>query len=173
MSLLFALRIFQTLFWFLIWWRWTSKCWLGRLQFSCILFTFFESSKTVLINMVATMMMSAKLATLGLLKIMVFWNKGHDVIISVMTSPTKFYHLNYIVDVVMWPKFSNCNISMKEVIITSIFLRGALGSSSVIWDCTRNGLEILHMAKRVKLKAFWQIFRYIWKDLQRCNKNKI
>ena len=27
---------------------------------------------------------------------------------------------NYIVDVFMWPKFSNCSISMSEVITTSI-----------------------------------------------------
>ena len=30
--------------------------------------------------MVAVLMMSAKLATLGLLKIKVFWNKGYEVI---------------------------------------------------------------------------------------------
>ena len=28
---------------------------------------------------------------------------------------------NYIVDVVMWPKFGNSNTSMREVIITSIW----------------------------------------------------
>ena len=33
--------------------------------------------------MVTILMMSAKMATLGLLKIKVFWNKGYDVIISV------------------------------------------------------------------------------------------
>ena len=33
--------------------------------------------------MVAVLMMSAKLASLGLLKIKVFWNKGYDVIISI------------------------------------------------------------------------------------------
>ena len=33
--------------------------------------------------MVTTLMMSAKMATLGLLKIKVFWNKGYDVIIYV------------------------------------------------------------------------------------------
>ena len=27
---------------------------------------------------------------------------------------------NYIVDVAMWPKFGNCSISMREVIIISI-----------------------------------------------------
>ena len=36
----------------------------------------------------------------------------------------------------MWPKFGNCSICIKEFIITSekpFFLRGALGSSSIIW----------------------------------------
>ena len=42
-------------------------------------------------------MMSAKMATPGLLKITVFLNKGYDVI-----------------------KFGNCSISMREVITTSI-----------------------------------------------------
>ena len=67
-------------------------------------------------------MMSAKMATPGLLKITVFWNKGYDVIISVddVTNKILSRDSNYIVDVVMWPKFGNSSISMKEVIITSI-----------------------------------------------------
>ena len=53
--------------------------------------------------MVEFLMMSAKLATLGLLKVKVFWNKGYDVIISVCDVTKKFLSrdLNYIVDVVM------------------------------------------------------------------------
>ena len=76
---------------------------------SCFLpssFSFSESLKVFLINMVAFLMMSAKLATLGLLKIKYFE-------IKVMTS-------NYIIDVVMWPKFGNPRISMKEDIRTSV-----------------------------------------------------
>ena len=46
-----------------------------------ILLTFSESWKIFLINIVKTLMMSAKMATLGLLKLKVFWNKGYDVII--------------------------------------------------------------------------------------------
>ena len=66
-------------------------------------------------------MMSAKMATPGLLKITVFWNKGYDVIISVddVTNKILSRDSNYIVDVVMWPKFGNCSISMRKVIITS------------------------------------------------------
>ena len=56
--------------------------------------------------MVSILIKSAKLATLGLHKLKLFWNKIDD--------------SNYTVDVVMWPKFGNCSVSMREVIITSI-----------------------------------------------------
>ena len=67
-------------------------------------------------------MMSAKMATPGLRKIKVFWKKGYDVIIFVndVTNKILSRDSNYIVDVVTWPKFGNSNISMREVIITSI-----------------------------------------------------
>ena len=69
--------------------------------------------------MVTILMISAKLATL---KIKVFWNKGYDVIVSVrdVTNKVLSCDSNYIVDVVMWPKFGNSCISMREVTITSI-----------------------------------------------------
>ena len=72
--------------------------------------------------MVAILMMSAKLATLGLFKIKVFWSKGYDVIVFVhdVTNKVLSSESNYIVDMAMWPKFGNSNISMREVIITSI-----------------------------------------------------
>ena len=67
-------------------------------------------------------MMSAKMATPGLLKITVFWNKGYDVIISVddVTNKILWHDSNYIVDVFMWSKFGNSSITMREVIRTSI-----------------------------------------------------
>ena len=67
--------------------------------------------------MVAVLMMSTKLATLGLLKINLFWNKGYYVIISVhdVTSKSLLWDSNYIADVVMWPKFGISSLSMKEV----------------------------------------------------------
>ena len=72
--------------------------------------------------MVAILMMSAKLATLGPLKIKVFWNKGYDVIIYVykVTNQILSRDSNCIVDVVMLPKFGNSSIYTREVIITSI-----------------------------------------------------
>ena len=68
-------------------------------------------------------MMSAKMASPGLLKITLFWNKGYDVITSVQDVINKILSRdsNYIVDVVMWLKFGNFNISMREVIIISSF----------------------------------------------------
>ena len=47
--------------------------------------------------MVTTLIMSAKLATPGLLKIKIFQNKGYDIIILTMTSTTKFYHMTHII----------------------------------------------------------------------------
>ena len=72
--------------------------------------------------MVTVLMISAKMATLGLLKIKVFWNKGYDVIISVhdVTSKILSHGSNHTVDVVMRPKFGNSSISIREVIINSI-----------------------------------------------------
>ena len=46
--------------------------------------------------MVTILMMSAKMATLGLLKIKVFYNKGDNVIISVHDVARKFYHVTRI-----------------------------------------------------------------------------
>ena len=72
--------------------------------------------------MVTILMMSAKLATPGLLKIKIFQNKGYDVIIPNhdVTNKILLRDSNYIVDVVMWPKFGNSSISMREVVTTSI-----------------------------------------------------
>ena len=62
------------------------------------------------------------MATPGLLKITVFWNKGYNVVIPIddVTNKILSRDSNYIVRVLMWPKFDNCSISMKEVITTSI-----------------------------------------------------
>ena len=99
-----------------------------RLHFKAlcpILLTLLESLQIVLINIVETSMMSAKLDTLDLFEITVYQNKNYDVIISVSDIFKKnwSHESNYIVDVVMWPKFGNYSISMTEVITTS-FLWG-------------------------------------------------
>ena len=90
-------------------------------------------------------MMSAKIATLGLLKITVFWNKGDDVIIHIddITNKVLSRDSNYIVDVFMWTKFGYSSSSMRSYHNLSfiriwtekpLFLRGGLGWSSIVWD---------------------------------------
>ena len=116
--------------------------------------------------MVAIFMMSAKSASLGLLKIKVIWSKGHDVIISVhdVTNKILSNYSNYIVDAVISPNFGNSRIAMREVIITSIFIKiwpekpffwgVMLVQVQLFGSGTRYGFEILHqLAKGSKLKV--------------------
>ena len=72
--------------------------------------------------MVTILMKSTKMATLGLLILKLFWNNGYDVIIPVHDVIDKILSRdsNYIVDVVMRPKFCNSSISMRDFVITSI-----------------------------------------------------
>ena len=60
--------------------------------------------------MVTILMVSAKMATPGLLKIKVFLNKRYDVIISVLMSPRNFYHVTQII-LQMW----SCDQSLVTV----------------------------------------------------------
>ena len=72
--------------------------------------------------MAEVLIMSAKLATLGLLQIKAIWSKVYDVIIYFyeVTIDILSRDSNYITEGVMWPKFGNSSISMREVITTSI-----------------------------------------------------
>ena len=87
---------------------------------------FLESLTIFLINVVIILMISAKFATPGLLKIKIFRNKGYDVLNSDYDATNKIlsHDSNDIVHVVTWPKFGKSllkfGISMREVIITSI-----------------------------------------------------
>ena len=67
--------------------------------------------------MVTILMMSAKMATLGLLKISAFWNKGYDVIISAHDVTNKFlsHDSNYIIDVVMSPKLVTVSFQWEKL----------------------------------------------------------
>ena len=101
------------------------KKYMYRLDFDTkllILLTFLESIKIVLKKKVAILVTSAKMTTPGLLKIKIFWKNDFDVITYVHDVTNKILSCdsNYIVDVVMWPKFGNPSISMREVIIISI-----------------------------------------------------
>ena len=72
--------------------------------------------------MVTILMMWAQLATPALIGIKIFQNKGYKVIILAykVTNKNLSRDANYILDVVMWEKFGNSSISMREVIITSM-----------------------------------------------------
>ena len=69
-----------------------------------------------------TILMMSKLATPGHLKVNRFGYKGYGIIIFEYDVSNKILSrdLNQIVDVVMWPKFGNSSITVREVIITSI-----------------------------------------------------
>ena len=71
--------------------------------------------------MAEILIMSAKMATPGYLKVKLFWNNSYDVIIIVhaVFNKTLSGDANYIVDMIMWPKLSNSSGSIREVIITS------------------------------------------------------
>ena len=66
--------------------------------------------------------MVGNLATLGLLKTKLIWDKVYGLIISFcdVTNQILSHDSNYTVNFVMWPKFGNSSVSMREVIITSI-----------------------------------------------------
>ena len=68
--------------------------------------------------MITHLIMSAKMASPGLLRIKVFRNKGYDV----MTNEILSRDSNYIIDLAMLPKFGNCSISITKFIITN-FIR--------------------------------------------------
>ena len=72
--------------------------------------------------MATTVMMPEKMATLGLLEIMVFQNKDDNVIFLVhdITNKNLLRDSNYITDMVMWPNFVKSSVSMRQVIVTSI-----------------------------------------------------
>ena len=72
--------------------------------------------------MVKILMMPAKIASPTLLKIKVFLDKGYYVIYSVynVTSKILLHGSSYIMDVVMWQKFGNSSICIREVIIVLI-----------------------------------------------------
>ena len=67
-------------------------------------------------------LMSPKLASLGLLQTEVFWKTCYDVIISAhdVTNKILSRDLNFVVVVAMWSKFGSSNISTTEVVITWI-----------------------------------------------------
>ena len=106
------------------------------------------SLEIFLITMIIILMMSVKMATPGLFKITIFWNKGYDVIIPVHGVPTKFYHVIQII-LKMW--------SFDQSLVTLAFLNFlmiVLVQVRYFRTDTRYKIEILHQCgKRVKTKS--------------------
>ena len=111
-------------------------------------------------------MMSAKMATPGLLKITVFWNKVFDVIVYVNDVTNKILprYSNYIVDVFMWPKFGNCSFLWEKLSQpqfykdltrkTAFFERWSWFKFINLGVTLGRKIEILHQCgKRVKTKS--------------------
>ena len=67
--------------------------------------------------MVTILMMSAKMTTLGLLKIKIFLNEDYDVIFFVYDVTNKILSRDsiYVVNVVMWPKSGNSNLNFIRI----------------------------------------------------------
>ena len=140
--------------------------------FYCIIsnrFTFFEYSKIFIINMVTILVMSAKLDVPGLLGIKNnrygYITPDYDVIKKILSRDS-----NYIVDVVKWPKFDNCSISIWEFIITSILkgfdLKNRFFSGDVLIKFNNFGLALcmifkfyssLTKAIKLQVKKFWRL----------------
>ena len=108
-----------------------------------------------------------------------YWNKAYDFITFVydVTNKILWGESNYIVDMVMWPKFFNSNISMREVIIISILQGFDQKNHFEGWSLSRFnhfGLALrialkfyTSVAKRLNLKIrkFWgliAVFKRYW-----------
>ena len=108
-----------------------------------------------------------------------YWNKAYDFITFVydVTNKILWGESNYIVDLVMWPKFFNSNISMREVIIISIlqgfdqknhFEGSSLSRFNHFGLALRIALKFYtSVAKRLNLKIrkFWgliAVFKRYW-----------
>ena len=75
--------------------------------------------------MVDILMMSAKLATLGLFTIKVFQNKGYGVIFFSIMSPTKFYHVTQIIR-----QMCSCN----QGLVTLAFLERSYHNFKIFFE---------------------------------------
>ena len=106
-------------------------------------------------------MMSAKIATPGLLKITVFWKKCYDVIIPVgdVTNKILSRDSNYIADVFMWPKFGDSSKHKPQFYKdltrkTAFFERWSWFKFRDLWLALGTILEFYtSVAKGLKLKV--------------------
>ena len=64
--------------------------------------------------------MSARMATLDLPKIKLFWNKSYDVMVFVYDVSNNILSRDLILQMLLCDMFGNSSISRKTVVITSI-----------------------------------------------------
>ena len=64
--------------------------------------------------------MSARMATLDLPKIKLFWNKSYDVMVFVYDASNNILSRDLILQMLLCDMFGNSSISRKTVVITSI-----------------------------------------------------
>ena len=141
------------------------KKYMCRLYFESkflIILAFLESLRIALIKKVTVLLMSAKTATSGLLKITVFWNKVYDVIIYVRDITSKFLSRdsNYIVHTAMWPRFGDSNISIRKLFYRDLTRKTAFFESRSWFKFNNLGLALgmnwnfyTSVAKGLKLKV--------------------
>ena len=134
------------------------------------LLTFLEFLRMVLINMVKILMMPAKMATPGLLKINIFWKKAYDVIIfahdATNTISSRHSNIMYIWScdpslvtlAFLWKKLSYTQF-YKDLTRKSTFFEGwscfqlnnyglALGTDLKLYKSVAKGLTL-------KVRKFW------------------
>ena len=108
--------------------------------------------------MVAIFITSAKMAIPGLLKILIFLNKGYDLIIYIhdVTNRILSRDLNHIVDAAMRQRFRNSSTFMREVIklVNNLGwfnnLGLALGTNWIFYASVSKGLKLY-------VKKFWEL----------------
>ena len=102
-------------------------------------------------------LISAKIATIYLLQINIVWNKSHDAKISVydVNNKTLSRESNYILDVVIWPKFGNSSISMIEIL--SSILQGFDQKTTSLKEWSWFKLNNLALALGMGLKFYTSV----------------
>ena len=109
--------------------------------------------------MIAILMMSTlKLAPLDFLEIKVFWKKGYNGIIFIHDVNNKILsrESNYIVDVVIWPKFGNYRNSMREKLPQQQFYKDLTRKYNFMEQCVRFKFNDLRLTLGITLNFFHQ-----------------
>ena len=125
-----------------------------------VLLNFIESLEIFLINMVTLLMMSRKTTTQDLRKIKVFFKKCYGVIIlsNYVTNKILSRGLNYIADVVKWPKFGNLELIRIWVEKPLFFESWSRLKFNNLWLTLGTNLKFYAIAAKglgLKVRKFW------------------